>query len=124
LHPEYEDYLDENRELVVLMVKPSYGTIEVALLFQKDLTTKLSSLGFNANPFDPCVFNKMMRQKQVTITIHVDDLKIYSKSKKACEETINFIITAPAIILRHLSFSEISFVRNVCIKMCKPLNPQ
>ena len=32
--------------------------------------------GFTVNPYDPCVANKMINGKQMTVTWHVDDLKI------------------------------------------------
>jgi hypothetical protein len=91
LHPEYEPYLDKNGELVPLAIKAIYGTIEAALLFNIDLTTKLKDFGFKQNPYDPCVLNRMMHGNQVTVTIHVDDLKISSRSKQACEETIQYL---------------------------------
>lgn len=28
------------------------------------------------NPYDPCVFNKEVNGNQLTVTLHVDDLKI------------------------------------------------
>ena len=33
-------------------------------------------MGFKPNPYDPCVVNKIMDEHQMTITWHVDDLKI------------------------------------------------
>jgi len=47
-----------------------------ALLFYRKLVADLTSLGFEINPYDPCVANKMIDGKQMTICWHVDDLFI------------------------------------------------
>ena len=47
-----------------------------ALLFYRKLVTDLLSLGFEINPYDPCVANKIINGKQMTICWHVDDLFI------------------------------------------------
>ena len=36
----------------------------------------LEAYEFKINPYDPCVANKMIGGKQLTICWHVDDLKI------------------------------------------------
>ena len=33
-------------------------------------------MGFEVNPYDPCVTNKMVNGAQMIVTWHVDDLKI------------------------------------------------
>jgi hypothetical protein len=40
------------------------------------LSKQLKEWGFDANPYDPCVMNKMICGKQITVAWHVDDLKI------------------------------------------------
>ncbi len=45
-----------------------------ALLFYRKLVADLTSIGFDINPYDPCVANKMIDDKQMTICWHVDDL--------------------------------------------------
>ncbi len=45
-------------------------------------------MGFDPNPYDLCVFNKMVEGYQVTIAFHVDDLLITS----VCEISIKKII--------------------------------
>ncbi len=47
-----------------------------ALLFYRKLVADLTSLGFKINPYDPCVANKVINGKQMTICWHVDDLFI------------------------------------------------
>ena len=36
----------------------------------------LGAYGFRINPYDPCVANKMIGGKRLTVCWHVDDLKI------------------------------------------------
>ena len=50
--------------------------LRAALLFYKKLRRQLEDLGFEVNPYDPCVANKVIKGNQCTICWHVDDLKI------------------------------------------------
>ena len=45
-----------------------------ALLFYRKLVADLKSLGYEINPYDPCIANKNINGKQMTICWHVDDL--------------------------------------------------
>ena len=57
--------------------KALYGTLQAALLFWCNLSGFLvEKLGFEANPYDFCVVNKIINGSQCTIRWHVDDLKI------------------------------------------------
>ena len=47
-----------------------------ALLFYKKLIKELKEMGFEINPYDPCVANKLVSGKQMTVRWHVDDLMI------------------------------------------------
>jgi hypothetical protein len=62
--------------LYVELRKALYGTLKAALLFWKKLTGVLTQWGFDVNPYDWCVANKVINDKQCTIVWHVDDLKI------------------------------------------------
>jgi hypothetical protein len=75
----YRKYIkDEHGKTVmyVELLKALYGTMRAALLFWKLLSGKLVSWGFEINPYDWCVANKMVNGKQCNILWHVDDLKI------------------------------------------------
>ena len=54
--------------------KAVYGMMKSALLFYRKLVADLVSLGFTINPYDPCVANKIINDKQLTVCWHVDDL--------------------------------------------------
>ena len=47
-----------------------------ALDFYNKLRKDLENVGFKINPYDPCVANKMVNGKQITVIWHVDDLKV------------------------------------------------
>ena len=57
------------------MVKAIYGRLKASLLFYKKLRADLESIGFEVNPYDPCVANRMVDGLQHTVSWHVDDLK-------------------------------------------------
>ena len=62
--------------LYVQLEKAVYGMMKSALLFYCKLVADITSLGYVINPYDPCVSNKMINGKQITICWHVDDLII------------------------------------------------
>ena len=46
--------------LYVRLLKALYGLLRSALLFYKKLREDIESMGFEVNPYDPCVANKMI----------------------------------------------------------------
>ena len=62
--------------LYVRIQKALYGIFESALAFYKLLRKKLEDEGFMVNPYDPCVANKEVNGSQMTVTWHMDDLKV------------------------------------------------
>ena len=55
------------------------GLLQSALLFYHKLRKELEDYGFEVNPYDPCVANKIINGSQMTVTWHVDDLKVSHK---------------------------------------------
>jgi hypothetical protein len=55
----------------VQLEKTVYGMMQSALLFYRKLVADLTSLGFELNPYDPCVANKIINGKQITVCWHV-----------------------------------------------------
>jgi hypothetical protein len=41
------------------------------------------SVGFEINPYDPCMANKIVDGMQMTICFHVDDYKLSHRSSRA-----------------------------------------
>ena len=56
--------------------KARYGMLRATLLFYKRLRKDLENMGFEINPYDPCVANRMVNGAQCTVCWHVDDLKV------------------------------------------------
>jgi hypothetical protein len=62
--------------MFVKMQKAMYGMMRASLLFYLKLVDELIADGFELNPYDPCVANKLVNGKQMTVCWHVDDLKV------------------------------------------------
>ena len=79
VNPEYKDYTIEEKGQQVLYVRvlrAIYGSIYSGLLWYDLFTNTLKDMGFELNPYDQCVANKMVNGKQCTIVWYVDDLKV------------------------------------------------
>jgi hypothetical protein len=68
-------YENNSKVLYVQLLKALYGTLQAALLFYQKLKKDLESIGFDINPYNPCVANRIVNGKQHTVTWHVDNLK-------------------------------------------------
>jgi hypothetical protein len=81
LEPSYLDFVVwEKREKTLYMhVLKAYGLLESAILFYRRLVSDLIGYGFELNPYDPCVANKMVNGQQLTVSWHVDDMKMSHK---------------------------------------------
>ena len=72
--------------------KALYGTLQVVLLFWRNLSGFLiHKLGFEANPYDFCVMNKIINGSQCTIGWHVDDSKISHIDGKVNQEILDIL---------------------------------
>ena len=83
----------EKGEPVIYMrlLKALYGTVRAARLFWQMLSSSLVEWGFEINPYDECVANKMINGKQCTIVWHVDDLKISHADPEVVDSVIEMI---------------------------------
>ena len=84
-------YEKKEKVLYVHVKKAIYGMIQSSLMFYKKLRADLESEGFKINPYDPCIANKMVNGKQMTIAWLVDDLKVSHKHEKAVNEFIAWL---------------------------------
>ena len=91
LDPSAKQFVADNGEVVVKLTRALYGCVQSALLWFKKLKSTLEEAGFEANPYDQCVFNKMVNGKQVTVAFHVDDLLVTSQSMEAIDYLIQFL---------------------------------
>jgi hypothetical protein len=78
--------------LYVQLQKAMYGTLSAAMLFWKDLLCGLlSKEGFEPNPYDRCVMNKMVNGNQCTVLWHVDNLKILHVDESVNEGVLGIL---------------------------------
>ena len=79
----YREYLyvgkNGKKILYVRLQKEIYGCLRSNFLFCPKLKSELEDFGFLLKPYDACVANKWVNGSQITITWHVDDLKISHK---------------------------------------------
>ncbi len=69
--------------LYLRLQKALYGMMKSALLFYRKLISELKEMGFEVNPYNPCVVNKIVKGSQMMIRWHVDDSMISRSSGKA-----------------------------------------
>ena len=72
--------------LYLELLKAIYGMLKSALLFYRKFRKDMESVGFKRNPYNICVFNKIVDGKQLTVLTHVDDCKYSSVNNKAMDE--------------------------------------
>jgi hypothetical protein len=85
----YRKYLTDEKGKKVLYLrlkKALYGMMRSALFFYRKLISELKGMGFEINPYDPCVANKMINGSQMTVRWHVDDLMISHTSNEAISQ--------------------------------------
>ena len=97
----YRKYVIEDSSgkpiLYIQLQKALYGMLKSALLFYRKLVSDLTHMGFTLNPYDPCVANKTVNGKQLTVSWHVDDLTMSC----ADEQPIHDVIAALKQIYGH-----------------------
>jgi hypothetical protein len=91
----YKKYIniDANNQpiLYVKLQKALYGCLRITLLFYQKLVGDLKSRGFELNPYDSYVSNKMINGKQFTLTWHVDDIKMSHDDHKEIARVIDWL---------------------------------
>jgi hypothetical protein len=91
----YSPFVTTNKKgekvLLVKCMNALYGSMVASLMFYKKLVKALKSYGFEYNPYDSCVANKIVEGETLTICHHVDDCKISHVSTKAVDATISLL---------------------------------
>ncbi len=59
-----------------------------ALLSTKKLVAELRDMGFEINPYYPCVANKMVNRLQMMIRWHIDDMMISHLKQKEIMQVV------------------------------------
>ena len=82
---------DNGKSVIYLeLLKSLYVMLIASLLFYQKSRKDMEAIGFKVNPYDPCMANKMIHDKTMTITGHVDDMKFSHYYKDVVEGFIQF----------------------------------
>ena len=76
LYRSFVSYETGKVVLYVRLQKALYGCLKSVLLFYDKLVGDLEAYGFRINAYNPCVANKMIGGKQLTVCWHLDNLNI------------------------------------------------
>jgi hypothetical protein len=63
-----------------------------SLLYYQKFVKILTDIDFTINPYDPCVANKIIEGKQMTICFHVDDCKLSHRKKTVMDRKIRYLL--------------------------------
>ena len=83
----------ENDEAVlyVRLMTALYGCLQSVMMFYNRLVVDLESVGFELNPYDPCVANNTINGQQFTAIWHVEDLKVSQKYPKQVTKFLEWL---------------------------------
>ncbi len=79
------------KQLLVKCLNAIYGAMVASLLYFCKFTSSLKNQGYVMSPYDPCVWNKMIKKKQITICFHVNDCKVSHKLAQVVDEAIKWL---------------------------------
>ena len=77
--------------IYLLLTRALYGCLKSALQFWKHLSGHLKNRGFEQNPYNPCVANKIVNGNQLTVVWHVDDLKISHVDEAVVDNEVKWL---------------------------------
>ena len=91
IDPGMSNFLNPDGSVTVEIMKAMYGTVEAGRLWYDHLCATLKKHGFELNPHERCVFNKMVDGVQITIVVYVDDLIITSRRADLVTSTLQML---------------------------------
>ena len=74
LYGPYVVFENGRKVLYVQVLRAIYGMLTASLLWYLKFRKDLEGIGFEFNPYDPCIANRMRVGAQHTVRFHVDDL--------------------------------------------------
>ncbi len=80
-----------DKQLLVECKNAIYGTMVAASPYYRKFAESLEMNEFIMNPYDPCVWNKIINGKQCTICFHVDDCKIFHGSVEVLDNILAWL---------------------------------
>ncbi len=91
----YVSYVATNSKgvnsLLVECYNTFYGTVVAGLLYCHKFSSSLKNRGVTVNTYDPCVWNRVIVGKQMTICFHVNNCKISHLDPKVVNYTIAWL---------------------------------
>ena len=75
--------------IIVQCMNAIYGTMVASLIYYKKFVKTLKRTGFQLNPYDTCVANRLANYEQQTICFHVNDCKIRHQDRELNDELFN-----------------------------------
>ena len=84
---------DKKGEYVIIVkyMNSIYGMMVAILLYYNKFVKTLKITGFQINPYDPCVANHLVNDKQQIICFHADNCKLIHQYSKVNDEFINIL---------------------------------
>jgi hypothetical protein len=81
----------ETKILYVQVVRALYGMLAAALVWFRQFKSDLETVGFNFNPYDPCIANRKVNGSTHTVKFHVDDLMSSHKDPSVNDHFISWL---------------------------------
>ena len=104
VNPEFKQdirYENGRKVLYVRILKAIYGMIKSALLWYELYVTVLLDEGYELNPYNKCVANKMVNNNQCTIGWYVDDNIVGHKEENVIDDLIQKIdLKFPGLVVQ------------------------
>ena len=90
-YKDYVVYENGKKVLYVELLKALYGMLSASLMLYKKFRKDLEDYGFTFNDYDPCVVNKVVNGKMLTIRYHVDDIMSSHVDSKVNDEFLMWL---------------------------------
>ena len=59
-YTDYVTYENNNKIVCVSMLKPLHVMLKASILYYKQFVKDITEIGYEINPYDPCVANKLL----------------------------------------------------------------
>jgi hypothetical protein len=73
------------------MMKAIYGMMQSSWLYYKKFRKDIESIGFEVNPYDPFIANRIVNGKQHTVSWHANDLKSSHVNNKVNNQFLQWL---------------------------------
>ena len=91
LYGNYVVYEGGRKVIYVIILRALYGMLVASLLWYEKFRKDLESIGFEFNPYDPCIANRVKNGNQHTIRFHVDDIMSSHVNKRVNDKFLEWL---------------------------------